>query len=519
MRDIPVPIDRLPRLMQVSPMDDKKNQQTGRRAAVVHRREYYEGVQYGRENTMTAEEFGAQEGTAFDPTWQRLPEHVRLHNYSDHIQESIDFLADQISGQYILTADDPVQEWAERQWKRSGLAHRRQDIARETMIAGDLFCYVAQAPHSDPDEPQAVWQLWEAESVEVDYDPDNWRRMVEVRTEEKRVVLDEDDNEQEERWVHRYSLLKLPVVKVNADDEIIETDEKQFVEECVVILEINGRQESVTALGLPFIPWVHIHGENESLRSSFGRSMISGQVMETVDRFNAVNQLEFQAVRYNSFGNAVVVGDEAYLRDRGNGDSAYTVSKDVADILVFPGGTDVEPLTLSINVEAYQDQREILIDELFGLFGLERIDQKQISSFGGVSGYALEILNRKTDGTFTRIVENQKQGIEEMIDMGLRVDAYVRASQEDFWTVDVDAQWPNREVEVDFGTAYIVDEVAVRDDFVARLISQEEALRKRGYDEDEIKKIMAEMRANQDLTDTSIAATLEQGTRFTTERA
>jgi hypothetical protein len=45
------------------------------------------------------------------------------------------------------------------------------------------------------------------------------------------------------------------------------------------------------------------------------------------------------------------------------------------------------------------------------------------------------------------------------------------------------------------GSGYIVDEVMTRDDFVAGLISLEEALRKRGYDDPEIVKIIEEIDA------------------------
>jgi hypothetical protein len=523
--DIPLPPDRLARILQIQPLaDNADTTQIERRAAVVARREYYQGTQYGRENVVTAENF-ANEDPSFDVSWQRLPEHVRLHNYSDHCMEGVDFLADQITGNYRVTASDQLAEWIDQCWVRSGLERRKQELAREPMIAGDVFVNVVQAPHPDESKPQAVWHLWEAETVEVDYDPDDWQRIVELRTEEHRLLPDPDDPDLmvEQRWVYRYRLEDLPIPLEAEDDATVRDPadvEERFVQECVRDLEIDGEFQETVRLGLPFIPWVHVHGENEALRSAWGRPLITGQVMETVDRYNAVCQLEFQAVRYNSFGNAVVVGDEMYLRERAATaeGAAFVVSKDVADLLVVPGGTNVEALNLTINVEAYKSQRDVLIDEIFGLFGLERIDAEKLRSFGGVSGYALEILNRKTDGTFNRIVENQKEGHLDMINMGLDVDAYVRESREDFWNVDPLATWPDREIEVDFGTAYIVDEVAVRDDFVAGIISQQEALRLRGYTDDEIEAMMAEMEDEEPEPGNDEAA-LQQGERFSTERA
>jgi hypothetical protein len=71
-------------------------------------------------------------------------------------------------------------------------------------------------------------------------------------------------------------------------------------------------------------------------------------------------------------------------------------------------------------------------------------------------------------------------------DFRLPLDAVVSVA---FWEIDPDEVFPNRVVEIRMGSAFIVDDVAIRDDFTAKLIDQKTALKQRGYDDDEIKEI------------------------------
>jgi len=511
--DLPVPMDRIARVIDVTPLDSESGERgewhARRRRGVVKRRQYYNGTQYLDENAETAKELEVED-PGFSRRWQRLPEHYRLHAYSRHVKESVDFLADQITGKIAVRADDPlVKVWTDRVFRRSRLTYRKQELAREILIAGDLFVNVVVARKADQSEPQVVFHLWEAETVEADYDPEDWTRLVEVRTEERRF-FDEGDEVVEKRVVQRWRME--PTVLPDQPDDVVE---------CWKITEVDGEEVAREPLGLPFIPWVHMHGESLNLRSMYGKSIISFSVMETVDRYNAVRQLEFQALRYNSFGTLVVVGDEEYLRSKQAGDAgAYTVHKDIADVLVFPGGTEAKDLSLAIDVEAFRSQVDELRDELYGLMGLERIDADRFKAFGNVSGYALEILNRKTDGLFRRVSENLRDGIVDLIQMGLVVDAYARGPVDEvtgtirFVDVNPDDVWPNRDVTVDFGTAYIVDEVAVRDDFVAGLISLREALRRKGYDDAQIDRIATEIEAEASERDASLIKNIRQQSRL-----
>ena len=54
-------------------------------------------------------------------------------------------------------------------------------------------------------------------------------------------------------------------------------------------------------------------------------------------------------------------------------------------------------------------------------------------------------------------------------------------------------EFPDRKVALKLGKGDVVDDARIRDDFVAKLISREEALRQRGYDPDVIKKIVGEL--------------------------
>lgn len=147
---------------------------------------------------------------------------------------------------------------------------------------------------------------------------------------------------------------------------------------------------------------------------------------------------------------------------------------------------------------------------------------------GQVSGYALEILNRKSDGTFSQIGKQWMRDMRAVLNMALDVTAYKDSEPEDLAGVtgdegdgmalaepmdpaemevlsaavlermreiDPDARFPDRKIGISLGTGYIVDEVMIREDFTAGLISIEEALRQRGRSDEDIKRILRELKA------------------------
>lgn len=520
MPEYPLSINGVTRLVWLDPMSEDTWNATlhqYRRLGVVKRRSYYEGSQYDGDNYETKKtEFAGCSEAELLGKW--LPEHKRKHAYSSSIKEGVDFLADQVTGNMqVEMSATGLQDLIDQLFHEMMMDTRRQEITRELLIAGDVFAQFKALPIRsvmEPDMPAVKVDFWEAESVEVDYDEDDWEKMAEVRYEVTRTERRTPDSSLEEvkyRHVFRLDPIVTPdgVAREEAVERVYREDEEDPVE--------------VNRLGMPFLPWVHIHGEQEQLRSKYGRPMISQALMDTADRFNATSHLEFLALRYNSFGNLAVVGDAAQLKI----DQAGAVGKDLADVLAFPGGTGVHTISLTINTEAFAQQKDQLQTQMFEIMGLTRIDDTTMSGLGDLSGYALEILNRKNDGTFRKVVENLGSGLQELIDMALKVDAFARATpgtDEDgspilmWWLVDPDVKYPDRMSEVRFGTAYIVDEVEVRNDFIAGIISQEEALRQKGYDEEQIKRILDEMAAQAEQQEALLSARLEAGTNFSTER-
>ncbi len=495
---------------------------------IQRKRRYYAGRQYGALNATVAKNLGVPvQGEGL----KRLKEHQRAHAYSTHIQEGIDFLADQITGQMIrqavrpeddteiegftTEAADRVDLFLDELWSVSILDERNQEVAREILVAGNLACeLVPDFTVAEASDVGLRFQFWQTpEEAVLTYSSFDWSDlvMVEVWTEEG----DQD-------VVRRYEMVFHP---------------EDIRGECLVFTFEQGGYDTDQQIllgtrrtGLPFIPFVHLHGENDGLRNFYGKSMVSDQLTETADRYNATKQLEFLAVRYNAFSTLAITGDAVHLQNTDD-NSVSVIRKDIGEFITFPGGSDLHELSLPTDTDLISSQIETLVDSMWGLLGLEDLSPEKISSFGGVSGYALEILNRKTDGSFRRIVQNLKEGYRAMVEMAFDVDAYARAELLEpvelddgsfvqlraFWLIKPEEIWTYRMVRIDFGTAYIIDEVAVRDDFIARIISQDEALRQKGYTNIEIGQILAEQEEANNAQNEE--ATLSQGTRFATNRA
>jgi hypothetical protein len=200
------------------------------------------------------------------------------------------------------------------------------------------------------------------------------------------------------------------------------------------------------------------------------------------------------------------------------------MNKDVADVLRFPGGTQLQSIMLPTDMGPVEQQRRVLAEAVYNLFGLTEMDRESLSGWGGVSGYALEILNAMSEATFRRIrrfwrkdwaslvnlvldVTAWKQGVAVTVDadtLAARpladqdlVDAAALGVEvlSAYWDVDPDQVFPNRKLQIPMGVGFVVDQVLVRDDFTAKLISREEALRQRGYDAEHIELIGGELDA------------------------
>jgi len=480
----------------------RAEEENARRLAIAKRRRYLDGEQYDDENVETMKALG------LDPLTDRLPEHMRKHSYSTEIEECVTFLCDQLADSFGFECESPdVQEVLTRALELSDQMTGGSDDADvdltdvlfDALVAGDVAVEVKW----DPIEGAARWEFWDSEQVQFEF---------RSRTEVERVIREElvwvEDVTGEKQVVERV------VYEVVPNGAVVEQDGSVLlVQECRKATFWDDEEEprSVEWLGVPFIPWCLLRVNQKGLRSLRGQSMISDQTMAHADRLNANLQVSFLIARYNSHGNVVVVGDAAHLSLKND----EYVSKDVADVLAFPGGTSVSALTLPTDAQMIELQKRTLQDAIYRTFGLTRIDQDTVQGMGQVSGYALEILNRKTEGTFRRVRRFWVRDMKNLFAMTLDLTAYKRVtdlvdaagnpidmdSEEPldglpfvpFWTVDPDIEFPNRNVEIRMGTGYIVDDVLVRDDFLSKLISRAEALRKRGYSDEEIVKIQQEL--------------------------
>jgi hypothetical protein len=506
------------RLVAVSLTGDTKDlaqqqEEEARRLGASKRRLYYTGEQLSDENLECAQ------ALRIDPRVKRIPETMRLHAYSTQIGECIDYLADRIGEGWNIEADDDrVNQVIEDAIKSSpqlsaededgNIVPVTDDALRDAMQTGDVAAYVAW----DPISRVAVIELWESENVEFRY---------ENTLEVSKVIRTETI------WANRPGL---GVVQVVERKEYALAPNVAGYLECFVTTIWDNDDEPQgppQGLGIGRLPWQLLRCEAKGLRDTRGQSPISEQVMEAVDRFNAVQQLAFRIARYNSHGNLGVVGDNALLKVEAEGH----VSKDVADVLTFPGGTSLVALSLPTDPQMINQQAGELKDEIVGAFGLVRVDPDTWGGLGTVSGYALEILNTRSESTFKRIRRQWRKDWTALLNLLLDIAAWGEEAQTAYvdpvtqqlvdialpefdeirqvqppvlipdgatlltkwWEVTPNQVFPNRTLKLTMGTGYIVDEVMIREDFSTGLISHEEALRQRGYSDKDIKQILKEI--------------------------
>lgn len=509
---VPVSVSGRTRLTWMDDVGEKSFEQAldtdNRLREVARRRMYAAGEQYDAENWKAAED------CRIDPRVQRIPEHMRLHAYSTQIGESVSFIADQLSEGFRLKAKDKtVQEVIDAAIEATTVLTGGDgdeqlavdDVIREAGIAGD----VAYEVRWDPFEETVFVEFWDSEQVEFDVPFGESVRKV-WRTD-RIWIKDEHDEDRQVTERVRWSMAR----------------NERGVKECFreTFYDNEDEPRKTEWLGLPMIPWMVLRADKRSLRGFRGDSLITSQAMETADRLNAVEQLSFLIARYNSHGNLVIIGDGAAIGIAEDG----LVHKDVADVLKFPGGTKAEVITLPTDPQMIIHQREVCADAIYSSFGLTRVEPSTIQGLGAVSGYALEILNRKSEGTFRRVRRTFRKDFLKMLNLILDVTAYRRDAAiglldgesgivlEEFTldavkdpefqfpeglipvvmfeAVDPAETFPNRAIDIQMASGYIVDAVAVRDDFTANMISRQEALRQRGYTEPQIQQIIGEIDA------------------------
>lgn len=452
-----------------------------RRRAVEVRRLYAAGAQYDEQNAETLYEYRRDLGVFTDVP---LPEHERLHAYSSHVAEITSFLAGELAAGFVLAAEDEtVQSVLDEAFDTSDRLNPDaiDDVVEEALLVGDV---VAEVGWDDVlDEPTI--KLYDSEDVEVDFAADGTIAEVCVTT---RQWVDSGDGPVQRDVARVYLLAENPA----------------GVEECQQLVYYDDDEDPSTStwVGVPVIPFVVLRARRGPVGTWRGKALVTDRILRHVDRYDSVEQTGWLIARYNSHGSLAVVGDAALLQFV----RQERMARDVPDVLTFPGGTSVQGITLPTDATMLDHQRQEVESQLYRSFGIVNLDVTTVQSLGQTSGYALEILNRKTEATFRRIRSALIGDLTDLCDLILDVVAYradvayvdVDGEPVPSWeTVDPEVVFPNRTVEIRLGSAFVVDDVLHRMDFQAGLISRREALRKKGYDDEAVEQVVAEVEFEQ----------------------
>ena len=438
-----------------------KELENERRVGIALRRDYYSGSQYDEENAATLAQIMQTE-----PNCRALPEHRRRHAYCTTIAEAVEFLADQLATTFTVTGEDSTYDKLIQEVIRMSPdlcpSGDPDDVAvtevlRDALVAGDVAVHVRYNSEADT----AFFEFWESELVRFDWDEIDTSKLAKVYIES--VV-----------WVGEGDL----------EREVIQKESWEMVDGFCQYTQQIGDADAVTRkLRYMFIPWCLLRAEKKGMSAQRGESVITQQCMEAVNRYDAVEQLGWKIARYNSHSSVVITGDSAFL----SSEKSETVNKDVADALTFPGGTNVNALSLPTDTQMIQHQHDVLLDSVYGMFGLARVDQTTIGNYSGLSGYGLEILNRKTDGTFATVRRQFSRDLKAALSMAVDVFESWHTEPNEQGNVNIESSvYENRKVEIHMGGAYIADDVMARDDFNANLVSRRQTLLSRGWTEEKI---------------------------------
>lgn len=541
--------------------------EVARRESVRLRRSYYAGQQYDEQNARCRQDMLASIDAAPEEKavvramamWDKLPEHLRVHEYSTQISESVDFVANRLSSSARIVLPDAaaaavVSGALDASPELSGTPDDDEvvlvNVFREAVKAGDVPVLIRW---NGTDSGTCWWEFWDSEIVEMRWADDNdTLTKVIVEQADWMVPPGSVTNKEEPVVIRREWLVRDRATVGDVPLDVLEEQLKLSPDtpmpegpvgvrlECaedVYLIKSDGEELLRTVWwGVPFVPWWLLRGGKKSIRATRGESLIGDQTMKTADRYNAVQQHAWIIARYNSHANVAVTGDAVMIEKH-----HQTIKKDVADVLVFPGATSATSLQLPTDPQMILQQTETLKDGMYGSMGITRVDQSSLEGLGGVTGYALEILDQKSDGTFTGIRVQLQRDLKRTVNLTLDCHAYWSAARasvgEDddtarsvtYLQVDPTSLFPDRRMEIRLGTSHIVDDARIRDDFVSKLISLEEALRLKGYDDDMIGKIVKELQAaatraaaaqrasfGETGTEATQTTTTQAGTRFAT---
>lgn len=499
----------------------------GRRGEVERRRAYYEGSQNDSDNRACLANLEAERDRAGEKALARwmqetqLPEHLRLHSYSTQIAEAVDFLTHRLASEFGVEAQDNpvVQDVIDRCLDSSPELSGTADddelsvviVTRESLGVGDCPVMIRFAPAE-----QVCWlDFYPSDAVRMDFTDLKSDRPTFVALWETHWRAGDDGRQHQVTIRREWQVLGYtypgPDDYLNPDGTVVPTgpDTWQCVESWWE--ERPGGDDVLIdriPKGVPFVPWGLLRGSRKKLRAERGESIISQRAMDTAARLDALLQHGWLAARHNSHATLVIAGDAAMIRQ-----ADQRVHKDIADILPVPGATDVHAVSLPTDTALLEHQQNALLDELYGCFGLARVDQATLQGLGQVTGYALEILNTKTDATFdalrTQFVRDWKALLNIMLDCHAHwTAAGALADPEAVFDpvaavlaglrADPRLVYPKRDLEVRTGSGGVTDVAQLRDDYVAKVIPRREVLRQRGYTDDEIKTLEKELAAEAD---------------------
>lgn len=541
-RMTPVPFDGAS-VEWKSEEDYLKALEEARRAAVQLRRAYYDGRQYDARNAQCRQDMldalgGNEEEKAVARAmafWDaQLPEHLRMHEYTTAIQESVDFVANRLadSARVVLESSDAQTVVDGALDSSPELAGSPDDdelvlsnVFREALKAGDTPVLVRW----NGDDAGTCWpEFWDSEQVELRF-ADDQSTVVKaiVQQVDWRMLPGSSAGEPEpcvirRVWevLERATLAEVPVPTLEelalatADPTAAPPDIPDGVRlECAErVYWVKSDREvllEVVWWGVPFLPWWPVRGDRKTLRATRGEALISDQTMKTADRYNAVQHTAWRIARYNSHSRIALTGDAMVVE----GNQAKHIRGDVADVSTFPGATNATVLSLPTDPQMINQQTGELKAGLYASMGVTQTDQTSLEGLGGVTGYALEILDQKSDGTFSRVRLQLQRDLKRLVNLILDCHAYwsqahLAKGQDDqtpagqqatsYLQVDPASVFPKRGMEIRLGSGHIVDDARIRDDFVVKLISLQEALRQKGRDDDDIKKIVGELQEAQE---------------------
>jgi hypothetical protein len=510
----------LAELTYASEEDWRKAQELKRQGEVARRRSYYEGSQFATANAACLSELAADQARPGEKAlarWieaSRLPEEDRLHSYSTQIAEAVDFLTHRLAADFAVEAKGEgiqrvIDQCLDSSPELSGTADDDElsvgNVTSEALAVGDTPVRV----RFDPAAGSCWLEFYPSDAVRLDFTDPKSDRPTYVALWETHWLPGDDGRVRQVTIRREWQILVFAYP--GPADEPGQAPSGPVTLQCVETWweERPGNSDGDRLIdriptGVPFVPWGLLRGTRRKLRAERGESIISERAMDTADRYDAVEGRSWLTCAHNAHATLVIIGDQALMQVEGK----RKVHKDIADVLVFPGGTGVHAVSLPTDPSMIEHQRSVLLDELYGCFGLVRLDPTSVEGLGAISGYALELLGEKSQATFealrTQFVRDWKALLNTVLDAhahwsaaGAEIDPEsvydpVRAILAGL-AADPKAVYPNRAMEIRTGSGRVVDAARLRDDYVSGIWPLREVWRQLGKTDDEITELEREM--------------------------